>query len=944
MTPEGKSHDVDDEAAGELRILGLVLPSDVTDLIGRAAECDALDSLVCEALAGRSHAVVLRGEAGIGKSALLRYVRERVEGWHVVRATGVESEMELPFSSLHQLCASMLDRRGGLPSPQRDALETVFGLSSGSPPDPFLVGIATLTLLAEVAERQPLLCIIDDAQWLDRASAQILGFVARRLLAERIALVCASRTGSGDDVLAGLPELHLNRLSEPDARALLLDNLHGPLDAAVCDQLVLESHGNPLALLELARTRSAASLAGGFGLPDGKPLAGKLEARYAQRLARLSGDTQLLILVMAAEPVGDPLLLGRAIEKLGFDVSAARPAVEAGLIRIGARTEFAHPLVRSAAYRAATSGDRRRVHRALADATDGQRDPDRRAWHRARAEPGANEVLADELEQSAGRAQARGGLAAAAAFRTKATELTPDSTKRARRALAAASANVYAGSFDTARGLLTIARQSPVDELHRARIDLLEAQLEHSESIGDKAAPLMLAAARRLERVDVALARQTYLDAYMTASLGARFSQSVGVADVAKAARSAPQPADSARTAADLLLDAYSVLDTDYGAAKPIFRATVQKLVEDEVTREQWRWLWNCTVLGLELWDDTSAQALARRYIQIAREHGALHELGRGLSAATPVAVLCGELGWASSMVTEARDLEVATASRSIVVSPMMLAGWSGQESVLQTLAEAAVREAHLRREGIAIAMSEYSRAVLANGSARYEEAFSAASRASENPREIAINNWGLIELIESAARIGRRDVATDALNRLARKTRASGTDWALGVESRARALVSDGATAEALFRNAIDHLERTLVRAELARAHLLYGEWLRREGRRADARAQLSTAHDMLVDMGAHAFAERTRRELTGTGVKARKRIDETRDDLTAQEHQIAQLARGGLSNPEIGAMLYISPRTVEWHMRKVLAKLGINSRRQLREALPDSQAVATI
>jgi DNA-binding CsgD family transcriptional regulator len=915
---------------------------DVTRLVGRAAECDAFDSLLREALAGRTGVIVLRGEAGIGKSALLHFLGERVGGWQVVRATGVESEMELPFSSLHQLCGSMLDRLQVLPAPQRGALETVFGLSSGPAPDLFLVAIATLTLLAGVAERQPLVCIIDDGQWLDRATAQILGFVARRLLVDRIALFCALRTGSGDDILAGLPELRLERLSKSDARTLLLDNLHGSLDAAVCDQLVLESHGNPLALLELAHTRSAASLAGGYGLPDQTPLAGKIEDSYMRRLTRLPADTRLLVLAMAAEPLGDPILLRRAVENLDIEPSAAGPAVEAGLITVGTRTEFAHPLVRSAAYRAATSADRRRVHDALARATDAERDPDRRAWHRARAEPGANEEVADELEQSAGRAQARGGLAAAAAFLTRATELTPDPTDRARRALTAASANVYAGSFDAARGLLILARQREADELHRARIDLLEAQLEHSTSIGDKAATLMLTAARRLEGVDVALARQTYLDAYMTASLGARFSRGGGLADVARAARSAPRPADSELSAADLLLDAFSVLDVDYGAAIPIFRAAVQKLVEDDVAREQWRWLWNCTVLALELWDDTSAQELARRYIQIAREQGALHELGRGLSAATPVAVLCGELDWASSLVAEARDLEVATASRAIVVSPMMLAAWRGRESALESLAEAAVREAHLRREGIGIAMSEYARAVLGNGLGRYDEAFSAASRASEEPAEVAIHNWALVELIESATRVGRRDVATEALTRLARKTRVSATDWALGVEARARALVSEGDAAEASYREAIDRLKRTRVRAELARTHLLFGEWLRREGRRIDARAQLSTAHDMLASMGIEAFAERARRELIATGEKVRKRVDRTRDDLTPQEHQIAQLARDGLSNPEIGAMLYLSPRTVEWHMRKVLAKLDISSRRQLRRALPERQTLA--
>ncbi|HWM20892.1 MAG TPA: AAA family ATPase, partial [Ilumatobacteraceae bacterium] len=379
-------------------------------MLGRQSECEALDRLLADALAGRSGVVVLRGEAGVGKSALLDYLSDRVTSWHVEGAVGVESEMELAYSGLHQICAPMLDRLDRLPVPQRDALATVFGLSASPAPDRFLVGLATLTLFAEVAEQQPLVCIVDDAQWLDHASAQVLGFVARRLHAERIAIVCAARTDSGDNVLAGLPELSIQGLGESDARALLLDHVHGPVDAAVRDQIVAESHGNPLALLELPRTwTTPAELAGGFGFPGSQPVAGKIEQSYAQRLLQLPADTRLLVVAAAAEPLGDAVLLRRAAESLGLDMTAAHPAVEAGLVKVGARVEFAHPLVRSTAYRSATDDDRHRVHGALAAATDPETDPDRRAWHRARATPGPSEEVAEELERSAGRAQARGG-------------------------------------------------------------------------------------------------------------------------------------------------------------------------------------------------------------------------------------------------------------------------------------------------------------------------------------------------------------------------------------------------------------------------------------------------------------------------------------------------------------------------------------------------------
>jgi DNA-binding CsgD family transcriptional regulator len=906
-------------------------------LLGRQAECEALDELLTDVLAGRSRVAVLRGEAGVGKSALLGYLSDRAHAFYVARATGLESEVELAYSGLHQLCAPMPHHLARLPSPQRSALATVFGLHEGPAPDRFLVGLATLTLFADVAENQPLICIVDDAQWLDQASAQILSFVGRRLFAERIALVCAARTGIGDDVLAGLPELSIRGLADSDARALLLKNVYGPLDTAVCDQIVMESHGNPLALLELPRTWNATDLAGGFGLPGAEAVPGKIEQSYVRRLLLLPSETRLLVLAAAAEPVGDPVLLQRAADILNVDMAAADPAVDSRLLTVSGRVEFAHPLVRSAAYRSAATDDRHRVHRALAEATDPETDPDRRAWHRGRATSAPDDEVAAELERSASRAEARGGVAAAAAFLQRSVALTVDRAKRAERALAAAQASVEAGAFDAARGLLARAEAGPLGEFQRARLDLVRAQLAFASNRGNEATPLLLAAARRLERLDIALARATYVDAFTAAMFGARLNEGVGVPEIADAARATLPRRDDEAPVADLLLNALVALADDYDTAVAACRDALRKLASAEISAEErLRWLWQGCVLALEMWDDDSASLLSHHSVRIARATGTLSELALALSAHTPVLVFCGDLSAAASAVAETRTVEQATGIRSAPYGALILAASRGQEREARELIDRTIHETSARGEGIGLTVGEYARAVLCNGLGQYEDALVAASSASEH-REVVVENWGLSELVEAATRSGRMDLAIEARNRLATKASASGSAWALGIEARSSALLSEGDTAESLFREAIEYLSKTRVRAELARAHLLYGEYLRRANRRLDARGELSIAYEMFGAMGMEGFAKRTRHELLATGERVRKRRDETRDDLTPQEEQIARLARDGLSNPEIGAQLFISGRTVEWHLHKVFAKLGISSRRQLRTMLPE-------
>jgi DNA-binding CsgD family transcriptional regulator len=910
------------------------------ELVGRQGECEELDQLASDVHGGASRALILNGDPGVGKSALLGYLTRQVAGWRVLTAAGVESEMDLPYSGLQQLCAPLLDELDELPGPQRDALATVFGVGSAPAPDRFMIGLGTLTLLAQAAERDPLACVVDDAQWLDQASAQIIAFVARRLLAERIALVCAARTGSGDGVLAGLPVMVVDGLDDRHARPLLLDNLHGPLDAAVIEQVIAESRGNPLALLELPRTWRETDLAGGFSLPgDSQPLAGKIERSYVRRLQELPAGTQMLTLVAAADPVGDARLIHRAAGALGLTMAAAAPAVETGILRIDGRVAFAHPLARSSVYGAATTADRRHAHQVLADVTDAETDPDRRAWHRARATGAPDEAVAAELERCADRAAARAGLAAAAAFLARATELTPDPSDATRRALAAASANVLAGAFDTAQAMIGIAASGPLDEAQLAQVELVRAQLAFGSSRGKEAMLLMLAAARRLQPLNLAAARQTYLDAFSAAQFAGRFDEGMGTTEVASAARTAGLPADAAHTPGDLLLDAFIALTEDYGAAVPPGQAALEALrAADEPAL---RWLWQGSVLALELWDADSAYVLSERHLGIARRTGTLTELPLALGSHTPILVFTGELAAAATLAEEARSVLAAAQIAEAPYGALILSAWQGNTHDALELIDDAKRAAAGRGEGIGVAICEYSRAVLCNGLGRYDEAFDAGRNACLDPKELVAHNWAMAELIEAAARTGHLDVARATLARLTMKANSCGTDWALGIEARSRALLTEH-DAEPTFREAIDRLSRSRVRAELARAHLLYGEWLRRAKRRTDAREQLTTAEELFTAMGMDAFAQRSARELLATGATPRKRSVDTATELTAQEALVAKLARDGLSNPQIGAELFLSARTVEWHLGRIFGKLGINSRRQLQHALQAHERAA--
>jgi DNA-binding CsgD family transcriptional regulator len=906
----------------------------VPALLDREAERAALDGLLEDLRSGRGRALVVRGEAGVGKSALLESAIGAA-GMRVARAAGVESEMELAFAGLHQLCAPLLDRLEHLPGPQRDALEIAFGLRAGAAPDRFMVGLAVLTLLAEVAEDRPLLCVVDDAQWLDRASAQVLAFAARRLVAEPVGLVFAVREPG--EQFGGLADLEVRGLPDQHARALLGSVVRFRLDDRVRDRILAETAGNPLALLELPRGLGPTQLAGGFGLPGAQPVPTRIEEGFRRRIEALPAETRSLLLVAAAEPAGDSLLVWRAAGRLGIPAAAAEAAQADGLLEAGSRVRFRHPLVRSAAYSSASLPQRRAAHLALAEVTDRGRDPDRRAWHLAAAAPGPDEQVAAELERSAGRAQARGGMAAAAAFLQRAAELTAEPARRSARALAAAQASLLAGALDAAADLLAAAAAGPLDELQQARASLLRGQIAFASSMGSDAPALLVKAAQQLESLDAALARQTYLDAWGAAWTAGQFAGAGSLHEVARASRSAPPPASAPRPS-DLLLDGLAVLVTEGRArAAPLLRQAARVFAEDEITVEEGlRWGWLAAAAAITVWDEEYWHAMVARQLQSVREAGLLVDLPIWVQSVAVNEIWRGDFAAAASLIAEAEAIAAATGSGLARYAAVFLAGLRGAEAEAAPLIEAVITDSRAAGQGMGVQCSQWVSAILYNGLGRYEEALAGARQAAEQAPELFVSMWALPELIEAASRTGQSGLAAGALARLAEATGTGQTDWGQGIYARCRALLSDGQDTEGWYREAVGRLSRTRVRAELARAHLLYGEWLRRELRRADARAQLRTAHEMFAAIGMQAFAERARRELLATGEHVHLRTVDKQGELTPQEAQIARLARSGLSNPEIAAELFLSARTVQYHLGKVFTKLGITSRRQLRQALP--------
>ena len=915
-------------------------------LRGRVSECATLRGLIATVKSGSSQVLVLRGEAGVGKTALLEFTAEMASGVRCLHVAGVQSDMELAFAGLQQLCAPLLNHHDELPEPQREALNVAFGRGVGAAPDRFLVGLAVLSLMAAAADDRPLLCLIDDTQWLDQVSAQTLAFVARRLLAEPVGIVFAARD-AGAQALAGLPELMIGGLSDADARDLLDSVVLGRIDARVRDRIVAETRGIPLALLEVPRNVSAAELSGGFGNLGVRRSAGQIEESYVHRVQSLPADTRKLLLVAAAEPVGDAALFLRVAARLGIAVDALGPAEAGGLIEFGPRMRFHHPLVRSAAYRAADMADRRAIHRALADATDPQSDPDRRAWHAANAATGPDDAVAAELEASAGRAQKRGGIAATATFLERATALTSDPARRVARAIAAAQAKRDAADPAAAHELLAVAELGPLSDLQNAQVARLRAQMEFARSRGGElgSPPLaepasqLLEAAMRLENLDDDLAREAYLEALTAAMYAGRLGEPGALPNVAEAARAAVGRVPNLQRPIDLLLSGLANLITSgtSEAAVPL-RAALEQICHAPPSDGQPLRL---ASLGLavvqeiaagELWDDAIWHQLASNMVRRARDSGALAVLPSALVFLAGTHIFAGEFATAATLLEEATSIAAATDHLAPMrYHSLSLATLRGIPADVLPNLEAAAARGTARGEGRALGMNGWATAVLNNGLGRYEEAFAAAREACEYD-DLGLHGWRLSELIEAAVRCGELETAAVAARRLEERAGASGTDFGLGFSASARALIADDEHADVLFAEGIERLERTRMVIHLARAHLRYGEWLRRVNRRVDARRHLGKAHEMFTRMGAQAFAERARRELVATGEKIAKQPSGSGDELTAQETQIARLAGDGFTNQEIGAQLFISTHTVEWHLRKVFVKLGITSRRQLR------------
>lgn len=904
-------------------------------LHGRERERARLEGLLDQVRGGSSGVLVLRGDAGIGKTALLRHLLEAADGFTVSRCAGVESEMELAFAGLHDLCSPLLGGLGALPDPQRSAVSSALGLTAGVSPDKFLVATGALGLLAAASESAPILCIVEDAHWLDQASAQVLGFIGRRLLAEPVAFVFAARPSLAmPDHLAGLPELRIDGLDNRSANTLLDSVSVTPVDESVRGRIIDETRGNPLALLELGARMMTPGFAGGFAAVDQFSLSHRIEQEYLTRLDTLPQDSQDLLLLAAAEPIGDPSVIRRAAGELTLAVDAADAAVEAGLLSFGASVRFRHPLLRSAVYGAATIGRRRAAHAALAAVSDATTQPDRRAWHRAYAAPGPDEEVARELIGSADRAQARGGLAAAAAFWERAVTVTPGDTDRASRALVAARAKYGAGDIDAAQRLLVEAEIGPLTELDQATVALLRGQMAFTTHRGGESPSLLLTAATRLQALDVELARDTYLQALIATAHAGRFGDEDVRLQICRGALALPAEPTTPQSR-HLLVRGFATWMADgYVAGAPILKEAVRQYRDEPTDPGFYGWGFN--VMAMHLCDDDAWYSMVVDEVALAREHGLLSWLPLAFDSLAEFSVHAGELSRAEALRLEANRIDpIITAGTSLHIA-LLLDAWRGDASGASTHIAAMAEAPAGHSEGWLLDFVEYAKAVLYNGLSDYSLAARAAETVVAKMNTVPCYGIrGLYELVEAATRSDQMERARTATAQMTEVASAAGSDFARGMAAQCQAFVVDGEAAEALYQEAIECLSRTRMAIFLARARLSYGEWLRRRRRRIDARTQLRPAYAALVAMGAEGFAERARRELLATGEKVRRRTAPSTNELTPQEEQIAQLARDRRTNPEIGAQLFLSARTVEWHLRKVFTKLEITSRRELDAAL---------
>jgi DNA-binding CsgD family transcriptional regulator len=909
-------------------------------MLGRDDERSAIDDVLTAARGGRSGALVFVGDAGMGKTTLLDHAVATATDFRITRIAGIESEAEFGFATLHRLLLEFLDRLEELPDPQRDALGSAFGLVDGPPPDRFLVGLAALTLLAAVAMERPLLCVIDDAQWVDRESLDTLAFVGRRLYADRMALLFAVRPEPGRQVhLEGLTDVPVGPLGEQHTLELLASVASGPVNVEVARRIVATTEGCPLAVTELARNLTAAQLGGGDVLPDPLPLSGRLERHYIEQVRRLPSDTQLLVLLAAAQSSGDQAALWRAADELGISRDAATPLDDGDLVDLGNRVAFRHPLIRSAVYGGAGAGARRRVHAALARVSDRASELDSHARHLAAASLGPDEEVASELERAALRAGDHGRYAAHAALLTRAAELTPDRERQVDRLLAAAQLHLTAGSPSRARAALDDVRAELADPRRRAQATRLRAALG-AYDMPARIPAVLLDAAEDLESLDPRLARDTYAEALEASLVSCQITTGTTPEAIARAALRAPSDKSGDVTMADLMIDAFGTrLGVGYvEAVEPLRRFVAALLADDPAPRGFTRWSAPGSDAAAELWDADGYRGLLLRMEEDERERGGLDALRITLGGLGHCDMWAGRFASSEARHDEATAISTALGAPAFIWEMLKVELFAWQGRVAETRSIVEVLTAHGDRfAGVAVNLALVASTILDLGLGDYDSALATARELFESdspPQGTQI----LPELVEAAVRNDETSVARHARDRLAVRARASGSAWALGSLARSDALLASDDRAEALYQEALHQLGRTYVRTDLARVRLLYGEWLRRRQRRVDAREQLRIAHEMFSGMGANAFAERARSELAATGERVRKRAVATSRELTPQEAQIGDLAAAGATNSEIATRLYLSAATIDYHLRKVYRKLGVSSRRELRKVLPDS------
>jgi DNA-binding CsgD family transcriptional regulator len=903
--------------------------------VARKDELRVLDDLVRAAADGRGGALVVAGEAGMGKSALVDAAVGGLDGWLVLRAAGTEFERDLPYAALHQLCTSVIRHRDGLPAVQRQALESVFGLGGGTTPDPLTIGLAVLGLLHQLAQVQPVCCAVDDVQWVDAGTRKVLGFVARRVAAERIAVVLAERSPSverGPSVerspsaepgFTDLPRLPMPGLGDAEARALLRSAARADLDGEVLERILAEAGGNPLALLELGHRTGPLGLPAGSDAVPRANVVDALEDRFARRVRELPSAARSLVVLAAAEPVGDLGLVRRAAHLLALDPAELTAAEDEGLISLGPRLCFRHPLVRSGAYRSATPGTRRRVHAALAEATDAETDPDRRAWHRAHSVVDTDEDVATELVGSAGRAQWRSGLAAAAAFLERAAQLTPDPARQGERMLAAARARLNSGAPAQARELLAQAERRPLEPADRADARLQRALIEFHVARSPEATVALVDAAAGLPPDR---ARETYLEAFSSSMFVDRLPGRLRQLGT-RIREQAPRRVDESRPV-DLLLDA--LLDQVLAPVEEAVPTMRRAVAAFRTATSPW-WMELACLMALDLGDDEFAEVLSARQVELAREQGAFAVLSQALRVHAITRTVFGRYEEAAASLEEAHAIDEAAGTVSLSFAELVLAGWRGDADRVGGL-----RATMRRRIGRDEAVGElYATAVLRNGLADYAAALETGLASRKQEREGSYVVWGLDqEFVEAAVRAGRPEECAAAMARLEALARTGRTAWAEARYRLAQALLDPTAeSTDARYLEAIDLFSRTEVRAYYGRTRLMYGEWLRRAGRRAEARVELQAAHETLTAAGVTAFAERAARELVATGQRPRRDGANPLELLTAQERLIVGKVAGGATSKEVAAALFLSPRTIDTHLRNSYRKLGISSRRQLRE-----------